>query len=62
MTDGVVEHSDGDRGFAPGLLEETIRRTKHLSSREIVAAIRHSMVEFAPVEDDASLVVIKRTR
>jgi len=61
-TDGLVEHSDGDRDFVPGPFLETVRRVKHLPAREIVAAVREAMVEFAPPEDDTSMVVIKRTR
>ncbi len=60
-TDGLFEHTDGDRDYVPDQLQETIRRVKDLSAREIVTAIHSDMVAFAPPEDDASLVVIKRT-
>jgi hypothetical protein len=45
----------------PRHLEAAIRRVKHLTPKEIVAAIRDDMVRFAPPQDDTSLVVIKRT-
>ncbi len=61
-TDGLIEHSDGDRDFVPERLEQAVRVVKHLSAKEIVAAVRDRMVRFAPPADDTSLVVIKRTR
>ncbi len=59
-TDGLEEHTALGEPFFPGPLEETVRRCKHLSSREIVGSIRQAMIDFAPPEDDTSLVVIKR--
>jgi len=61
QTDGLYEHADGDRPYAPHHLEAAIRRVKHLAPKEIVAAIRDDMVRFAPPQDDTSLVIIKRT-
>jgi serine phosphatase RsbU (regulator of sigma subunit) len=61
QSDGLDEHADGDRPYAPRHLETAIRRVKHLAPREIVAAIREDMVAFAPPRDDTSLVVIKRS-
>lgn len=60
-TDGLFEHSDGQVDFVPNQLQETVRRVKDRSAREIVTAIHEAMVAFAPPEDDVSLVVIKRT-
>lgn len=62
QTDGLYEHADGDRPYAPRHLEAAIRRVKHLPPKSIVAAIRDDMVRFAPQQDDTSLVVIKRTK
>lgn len=62
QTDGLYEHSNGDEMFAPGHLEESIRRVKELPPREIVAALYEDMVRFAPPQDDTSLVVIKKVQ
>jgi serine phosphatase RsbU (regulator of sigma subunit) len=59
-TDGLNEHLAEDQPFFPDRLEDTVRRVKRGSSREIAAAIRDDMVAFAPPQDDTSLVVIKR--
>jgi len=61
-TDGISEHADGARLYAPQHLEAAIRHAKHLSPSEIVAAIREDSTDFAPPQDDTSLVVIKKTR
>jgi serine phosphatase RsbU (regulator of sigma subunit) len=60
QSDGLYEHADGDRAYAPEYLESAIRKVKHLTPREIVAAIREDMVRFSPPQDDTSLVAIKR--
>ena len=39
-TDGLFEHSDGEVDFVPDQLQETVRRVKNCSAKEIVAAIR----------------------
>lgn len=62
QTDGLYEHADGDRSYVPHSLEAAIRRVKHLTPREIVAAIRDDMVRFAAPQDDTSIVIIKRTQ
>jgi serine phosphatase RsbU (regulator of sigma subunit) len=61
-TDGLADHARTGLPYSPGLLEATVRRSKHLPAKEIVAAVRHDMERFAPQADDVSLVVIKRTR
>ncbi len=61
QTDGLYEHADCDRPYAPKHLEKAIRQVKDKTPKEIVAAIREDMVRFAPPQDDTSLVVIKRT-
>ena len=60
QTDGLYEHTSGDDLFAPDLLEQSLRRAKHLSPQEIIAAVYEDMVRFAPPTDDVSLVVIKK--
>ncbi|MEJ2582721.1 MAG: PP2C family protein-serine/threonine phosphatase [Acidobacteriota bacterium] len=59
-TDGLSEHANGDHLFAPRHLEESIRSVKELPPRQIVDAIHDAMVNFAPPQDDTSLVVIKK--
>lgn len=61
QTDGLYEHADCDRPYAPEHLEKVIRSVKDKTPKEIVAAIREDMIRFAPPQDDTSLVVIKRT-
>ena len=48
-------------GGGKGRFERAIRRVKHLRPREIVSAIYDDMRDFAPPQDDVSLVAIKRT-
>ena len=60
-TDGISEHADGGRLYAPQHLEAAIRRAKHLSPKEIVAAVREDAGRFSTPQDDTSLVVIKKT-
>ena len=60
-TDGISEHADGGRLYAPQHLEAAIRRAKHLSPGEIVAAVREDAGRFATPQDDTSLVVIKKS-
>ena len=60
-TDGLSEHAEGEHLYAPQHLEEAIRRAKHLSPNEIVAAIREDAGRFSTPQDDTSLVVIKKT-
>jgi serine phosphatase RsbU (regulator of sigma subunit) len=61
QTDGLYEHTDGIRDYTPEHLEAAIRQVKDRSPKDIVAALRDDMVQFAPPQDDTSLVVIKRT-
>jgi serine phosphatase RsbU (regulator of sigma subunit) len=62
QTDGLHEHSDGDEGFAPHHLEQSIRRVKNLPAHDIVTAVYEDMALFAPPRDDTSLVVVKKVR
>jgi serine phosphatase RsbU (regulator of sigma subunit) len=59
-TDGVLEHARDGEDFAPHLLEQVLRTAKHQSSAEILATLRAAMLDFAPQQDDMSLVVIKK--
>lgn len=61
-TDGLGDHARAGHPYLPGQLEAVVRRSKHLSARDIVGAVRQDMERFAPQIDDVSLVVIKRMR
>jgi serine phosphatase RsbU (regulator of sigma subunit) len=58
-TDGLVEHSRGDEPFFPGHLENTLRRVKDSSARDILGAIEQDLLAFNTPSDDVSVVVIK---
>jgi len=60
-TDGLSEHQNNRETYFPFVLEETLRRIKHLSSREIFANLKEDIIKFASPKDDFSFVVIKRT-
>lgn len=61
-TDGLGEHErDNDQPFFPALLEDTVRGHKLLSAKEIYDAILDRALSFAPLKDDLTLVVIKKT-
>ena len=60
MTDGVTEHERSGEPYFPGRLEQAVRRSKHLSAKEIVEAIKTDMFDFANPSDDITLVAIKR--
>ena len=60
-SDGVSDHAGDGQPYLPVQLEATVRRSKHLSARDIVAAVRRDMDRFTSQQDDVSLVVIKRT-
>ena len=60
-TDGLTEHTNGDDAYFPGRLEETVRKAKGGSAREIYEAIRKDALAFGPPSDDITVVVVKRT-
>jgi serine phosphatase RsbU (regulator of sigma subunit) len=59
-TDGLSDHCRGEEPYFPERLEAALRRVKDRSAREICAAIREDMWDFARPEDDVSFVVIKK--
>ncbi len=62
-TDGLAEHSRKDvQTYLPSELETTLRATKHLPAKEIQTAVRDSALRYAPLEDDMTVVVIKKTQ
>ena len=58
-TDGLTDHRGPAGDYFPGRLEQTLRATKHLGSRQIFEAIKKDLVSFAEPADDVSIVVIK---
>jgi serine phosphatase RsbU (regulator of sigma subunit) len=59
-TDGLLEHSNGDSGYFPAVLEQKVREVKHQSAKEIFDAIKVQLLAFAERTDDISFVIIKR--
>lgn len=59
-TDGLTEHGNPNNLFCPGQLETTLRRTKHLTARQIFGAIKDDLMSFAEPQDDITYVVIKK--
>ena len=62
FTDGLGDHAADGQSYVPGRFEATVRASKHLPAREIVAAVYEDMKRFAPLTDDTSLVVLTRVR
>ena len=61
-TDGVIDLEHDGKQFVRGPLERVLRHTKDEPASDILAACREALVRFAPADDDASLVVLKRLR
>ena len=60
-TDGLDEHTRADgKTFEGEELEAVVREHKHRSAREIYEAVRERSLAFAPLEDDMTVVVIKK--
>jgi serine phosphatase RsbU (regulator of sigma subunit) len=59
-TDGLEDHLNGDNPYFPDRLEHVIRKSKHLSAKEIVHTVLDDVKAFAKPADDLSLVVIKK--
>jgi serine phosphatase RsbU (regulator of sigma subunit) len=61
-TDGLTEHESGDgEAFFPTLLEKILHANKERSAKGIHDAILDRARSFAPLKDDLTLVVIKKT-
>lgn len=61
LTDGYADHERSDElPFVPDVLEASLRAVKDRSAREIYETVRDRALEFAPANDDMTLVVIKR--
>jgi serine phosphatase RsbU (regulator of sigma subunit) len=62
-TDGLSEHAvEDERTFVPGELEATIRGAKGRTVQEIYEAVLDRVLSFAPLTDDVTVVVIKKTQ
>jgi serine phosphatase RsbU (regulator of sigma subunit) len=60
-TDGLDEHTRDDGGvFVPDKLEAVVRESKHRSAHEIYEAVRKRALAVAPLEDDMTVVIIKK--
>jgi serine phosphatase RsbU (regulator of sigma subunit) len=60
-TDGLSEHErENSEAFFPTLLEDILRSNKHRSAKGIYQAILGGALEFAPLADDFTVVVIKK--
>jgi serine phosphatase RsbU (regulator of sigma subunit) len=60
-TDGLDEHTRDDGGvFVPDKLEAVVRESKHRSAHQIYEAVRERALAFAPLEDDMTVVIIKK--
>jgi serine phosphatase RsbU (regulator of sigma subunit) len=61
-TDGLSEHErETGEAFFPALLEDTLRSNKNRSAQGIYDAILERALAYAPLKDDLSVVVIKKT-
>jgi len=61
-TDGLNEHEREDgESFFPDHLEDVLRHNKRRSAREIYEAILDRVRSFAPLADDLTVVVVKKT-
>jgi len=60
-TDGLLEHHNGAATFCDTRLETVLREAKSGTAREIYESIRGAMHAFAPITDDLTLAIIKKT-
>jgi serine phosphatase RsbU (regulator of sigma subunit) len=60
LTDGLQDHAAGDTLYFPERLEAMLKQTKDLPAREIFQHVKQDLLEFAPQQDDISMVVVKR--
>ncbi|HNX99047.1 MAG TPA: PP2C family protein-serine/threonine phosphatase [Candidatus Aminicenantes bacterium] len=62
FSDGLSEHATAaDEFYFPERLTEVLRRNRSLGAREIFERIVEDLRQFAPLRDDLSLIVIKKT-
>lgn len=61
FTDGLTEHTNGEKNFSETMLEGIIRESKNEPSRQIYENVKSEMHKYAKLEDDVTLVVVKKT-
>jgi serine phosphatase RsbU (regulator of sigma subunit) len=59
-TDGLLEHSKGDKLYVSDRLEQTVRDVKDREAKEIVETVKDDLLAFNDPTDDITLVAIKR--
>jgi serine phosphatase RsbU (regulator of sigma subunit) len=60
-SDGLSEQQDGERNFVEERLQDVLIETRDMSARDIWKAIRKNLHDFSPVNDDVTVVVVKKT-
>jgi len=60
FSDGFSEHNREDTLYIHERLETTLRSVKDQSARQICQTLKEDMLQYAPPNDDVSLVVIKK--
>lgn len=61
-TDGILEARRGDDFYGKRRLEETVRKHRDLPSKELIAAVHRSVLDFTggrPPDDDLTLVIVR---
>jgi len=61
VSDGFFEHEINEENYVENRFSDALRAVKHKSAQEIYEIISKDLLEFAPQEDDISMVFIKRT-
>ena len=64
-TDGVTEHTNAEGKLfydseSGGELEKTIHKNRDLSSKDLYARIKESILKFAEPQDDVSYILVKK--
>ena len=59
-TDALIEHEKDNVNFKDTRLEQILRETKSGSARHIYETIVAEMRDFAPLDDDLTIAVIKK--
>jgi serine phosphatase RsbU (regulator of sigma subunit) len=60
-TDGVTDHASGQTPYVGERLEDWFRARARLPIRELVDSLAADIRSFAPLRDDASVVIVRKT-